>query len=152
MPTTRLTLKALMTVCLAGATPVACATYRGGGDGALHERLGQVQDPRGTTRRSDVVTAAELQSVADGTTSESLRRLRPEFFRPVQSALDPRDARVPVVYVDEAQHGGIEMLETVPKDAVQEIRFLRPMQAVERWGPSCPCVAGVIYVVTRKVH
>ncbi|HSQ31711.1 MAG TPA: hypothetical protein VLN49_17760 [Gemmatimonadaceae bacterium] len=109
-------------------------------------------DRHGAARRSDVVTATELGSVPAASTIESLRRLRPEFFRPVQSALDPRGAGAinPAVYVDEVYNGGLESLETVPKRAVLEVRFLRPMQAVERWGPSCPCVAGVIQVVTRK--
>ncbi|HTJ24376.1 MAG TPA: hypothetical protein VL383_18380 [Gemmatimonadaceae bacterium] len=146
------TMRVVMTMCLGGATATACATFRGSSAGELRERLMSSPDLNGAARRSDVVTAAELGSIPAASTVESLRRLRPEFFRPVRSALDQHGAAAinPVVYVDDAYNGALESLETVPKDAVVEVRFLRPMQAVERWGPSCPCAAGVIQVVTSR--
>lgn len=152
MPTTRCAIRLLATICLCGAAPIACATVRGGDTGQLVERLTAAPDAHSTSRKSDVVTASELESFPAASTIESLRRLRPEFFRPVRSALDQHNTAGtnPVVYVDDAYNGGLESLETVPKEAVREVRFLRPMQAVERWGPSCPCVAGVILVVTKK--
>lgn len=152
MPMARCISRALMTCCLGGATVTACATYRGSSTGELQERLTSFPDPNGAGRRSDVVTAVELGSVPAVSTIESLRQLRPEFFRPVRSALDQLGATAinPVVYVDDVYNGALENLETVPKRVVREVRFLRPMQAVERWGPSCPCAAGVILVVTNK--
>ena len=152
MSTARCAIRLLGTICLCGATPIACATVRGGDTGQLVERLTTAPDARSTSRKSDVVTASELETFPAASTIESLRRLRPEFFRPVRSALDQHNTAGanPVVYVDDAYNGGLESLETVPKDAVREVRFLRPIQAVERWGPGCPCVAGVILVVTKR--
>ncbi len=152
MPMARCISRVLMTCCLGGVTVTACATYRGSGAGELQERLASFPDPDGVGRRSDVVTAAELGSVPAVSTIESLRQVRPEFFRPVRSALDPHGTAAisPVVYVDDVYNGALENLETVPKRVVREVRFLRPMQAVERWGTSCPCAAGVILVVTNK--
>ena len=152
MSTARCAIRLLATICLCGVAPIACATVHGGDTGQLVERLTAAPDARSTSRRADVVTANELESFPTASTIESLRRLRPEFFRPVRSSLDQHNTAGanPVVYVDDAYNGGLESLETVPKDAVREVRFLRPIQAVERWGPGCPCVAGVILVVTRR--
>ena len=153
MPTTaRCSMRFVATICLTGVAPMACATVHGRDTGQLVERLTAAPDAPGMSRKAEVVTASELASSPAASTIESLRRLRAEFFRPVRSALDQHSAAGanPVVYVDDAFNGGLESLETVPKDAVREVRFLRPMQAVERWGPSCPCVAGVILVVTKK--
>jgi hypothetical protein len=152
MPTTRCAMRLLATIWLCGVAPSACATVPGHDTGQLVERLTAGPDPHSTSRRADVVTASELESFPAASTIESLRRLRPEFFRPVRSALDQHNTAGanPVVYVDDAYNGGLESLETVPKAAVREVRFLRPMQAVERWGPSCPCGAGVVLVVTKR--
>jgi len=56
----------------------------------------------------------------------------------------------PSVYLNGRLDGNLGALQTIPLDAVDEIRFIPSSRARDVWGPSCPCSAGVIYVRTRS--
>ena len=98
---------------------------------------------------SDVISVADLRSVAAPTTGDAVRRLRPSFVRanPIPGNIDGAMA-TPSVYVDGNYLGGLEALELVQIDEVKEIRFIRANAAKNWWGPSCPCAVGVIHVHT----
>ena len=145
------TLRQIVTVGLLAVPPIGCAARPTVEPSPLHYSAKPAANTLGTQRRADVVSGTELRALGAQSATEGLKRLRPEFLRPTLAAMDqssPAD-RVPVVYVDGVYIGRLESLDYVPLDAVQEIRFLRPMQGVERWGPGCHCAAGVIHVLTR---
>jgi len=105
------------------------------------------------TARSDLLTATELREVRPLTTLDGVRRLRPEFIRPtvVLNGNEPA-AVMPSVFLNGVYAGGLDVLETIPLDAVEEIRFLRPSRAYDRWGFSCRCSGGAIQVTTKRTN
>jgi hypothetical protein len=103
---------------------------------------------------SDKLAVDELLAAHATSTPEAVRRLRPEFLRPV--LLPTPDAGTvatyPSVYLNGVYAGGVEALETVPLQVVEEVRFVRAAQAKDWWGSYCPCNAGVIAVRTKKSY
>ena len=138
-------LLAVSTAC-ASARPSAPSTLAIRQQGALSE------GPRADVP-SDVITVADLRSVAASNTGEAVRRLRPSFVRPsaIPGNMDGALA-TPSVYVDGSYLGGLEALELVLIDEVNEIRFIRANAAKNWWGSSCPCAVGVIHVRTKHAR
>jgi hypothetical protein len=122
--------------------------------GVSRQRAMGVAEPSRLGSSSETLTAADLLTANVTSTPEAVRRLRPEFLRPVLLPTpDAGTARVyPSVYLNGVYAGGIEALETVPLTVVQEIRFVRAQQAKGWWGSYCPCNAGVIAVRTKTNH
>jgi hypothetical protein len=99
----------------------------------------------------DVLTAAEIQGAPVSTTVDAVRLLRPEFLVPAdRPSIASGVLPLPAVYIDDAHVGGPEELRTIPLAIVDQIRFLRPARARDRWGAYCPCAGGVIQVRTRR--
>src|SRR5262249_18382211 len=106
-----------------------------------------------STARSDLLTAAELRNLRPLTTLDGVRRLRPEFIRPTVVLLgNERAAVMPSVFLNGTYAGGLDVLETIPLDAVEEIRYLRPSRAYDLWGLSCRCNGGAIQVTTKRTN
>jgi hypothetical protein len=105
------------------------------------------------SRSSDVLTAAELSAapgVASATAYDAVVRLRPTF-------LSPRDARtgivasrgaLPAVFIDGVFVGGVDALRGITAFAVLEMQYVRPFDALHRYGPEYR--AGVIVVRLRR--
>lgn len=142
-----------------GAAALGCATASrevGHGDEATMQRPAASLSldravTSGSARTGDVLTAAEL-SLARGlvTAYDAVVRLRPGF-------LNPRDARMatvagrgllPAVFVDGAYSGGVDVLRVFPASEVAEMRYVRPIEAMHRYGPDYR--AGVILVRLRR--
>lgn len=101
--------------------------------------------------RSDLLTATELRELHPLTTFDGVRRLRPEFIRPSVAVVGNEATRVtPSVFLNGIYAGGLDVLETIPLDAVEEIRYLRPSRAYDLWGLSCRCNGGAIEVKTKR--
>jgi hypothetical protein len=137
----------------ATAVSLVCAACAGANGpspepGPQSSRITTVRQP--DTRRSDLLTAGELRALHSLTTLDGVRRLRPEFIRPTVVLNGGRPATVtPSVYLDDAYAGGLDALETIPLDVVEEISYLRRSRAFDRWGFSCRCDGGVIQVKTK---
>ncbi len=102
-------------------------------------------------RASDVLTAAELSAMGltGATAYDALLRLRPGFLNPRDVRTSITGIRVPpAVLVEGAYWGGPEALRDLVASAVAEVQYLRPMDAIHRFGPDY--VAGVILVRLRR--
>jgi hypothetical protein len=100
---------------------------------------------------SDILTAREAAQGNVATTADAVRRLRPQFLRS-SSVLGRSGFEIvwPSVFLNGRYAGGLEQLETIPLDAVEEIRFIRSFRARDFWGPTCRCTAGVILIHTKR--
>jgi hypothetical protein len=152
MHTTQRILRGIATIALFAVPPIGCVAPPSTETTRLQRATIPAPAALGTRRKADVVSGYELRAVGAQSAADALRRLRPEFLRPTSAAMNTASVadRLPVVYVDGQYIGRLESLEFVPLDAIEEIRFLRPMQGLERWGPGCHCAAGVVHVLTRK--
>jgi hypothetical protein len=97
------------------------------------------------------LSAAELVQARVTTTADGVRQLRPNFLQGIRTISGGAIVDVaPSVFLNGSYAGGVEALELVSLDAVNEIRFIRPAQAHDFWGSSCPCNGGVIHVRTKR--
>lgn len=118
---------------------VACASGGGAGPSAVSARPGS----------GDVITTEEIASLDVSTATEVVRRLRPHWLRnrgPV--SLSGGGGGTPVVYIDEVRAGGLEALDRITVNIVQEMRFISGQDASVKYGLNHG--GGVIMVVTRR--
>ena len=109
--------------------------------------------PLGAQRRSDVITAEEIDRARPsvGTAYDVVRRLRPRWLRSPDVIFtgrpdDPLTSTRVHVYLDDVDVGDATYLETIPAERVLALRWLSANQAASRFGPS----AGPGIVVTLK--
>jgi hypothetical protein len=95
------------------------------------------------------ITAKELQSSGVGTTYDALRRIRPEFFirRMPATFTDPYNG-YSVVYLDGQLQGSLDLLNTIPLNAILSIQYMSGTEAHAHLGKYHP--GGVIEVHTRQ--
>lgn len=116
---------------------------------ALAWGCGSAQRQGGPTRDRNVLTAMELARVPVETAYDAIQRLRPEFLRSRgKLSLDDPSPPLPVVYVDDMQMGGLDVLRTIRVADVHEIRYYSAADATTRYGTGH--VSGVIAVITRR--
>ena len=127
---------ALSTLTLFGA----CATLPAKESGDL---------PYGAETSRAVITARQLQSVSFTTTQDALRVLRPLIFtqRAPFAVRDPYRGYA-VLYVDGQLQGSLEMLNTIPLQAVRSIQILSGSEAHALFGRFHP--GGVVEVNIRR--
>lgn len=99
-----------------------------------------------TGRSSDRITAGELAGVGGINALEALHRLRPELVR--SSAPGGIAPSLPVLYLNGARHGRMDLLATMSAGIIREMRYYRPEEARARFGPLAG--DGVLYVTTRR--
>ena len=137
--------------CAIAVLSTACASVPARSTSRSLERAADINEPARYGRSSDVLTSAELLDAHAVTTSAGVRQLRPSFLKGSRSmTVDGVVDVSPSVYLNGGDLGGIDELESVSLDAVQEIRFIRPAQAHDFWGAWCPCNGGVIHVRTKR--
>jgi hypothetical protein len=145
----------LLAMIIAGMLIIAsgCASTHATTSTFAIRQTGALSDGPRADVPSDVITAADLHDVVAANTAEAVRRLRPNFVRPspVPGSMQG-DYASPSVYVDGNYLGGIDALDLVHLDEVEEIRFIRANAAKNWWGGSCPCAVGVIHVRTRHAR
>jgi hypothetical protein len=107
----------------------------------------QVGD-RVATHSSDALTGAELTGSGVTDAYEAIQRFRPLYLNRLRdmSLANPSQSTL-TVYFNDTILGGVDMLRTVPVDAVRSIRLLSAAEATNRWGPKQP--GAVIYVSSR---
>ena len=102
-------------------------------------------------RMSDVLTSTEIAASATVATAyDAIDRLRPWFLqqRSARTVATPGSYARPAVFVDGAFQGEIDILRTIPIYSVLEIQFLRPLDALHRYGPEYQ--AGIILIRSKR--
>jgi hypothetical protein len=80
----------------------------------------------------DLLDSAEISATRAYSAYDAVARLRPEFLR-------HRSGPAVVVYLDEMQAGGLEVLRVIPVRSVKEIRWVDPPNARIRYGVLGEC-------------
>jgi hypothetical protein len=99
---------------------------------------------------SSVIARAELGTVRGQTAVQAIKHLRPQFLAGTQPAPLRGERVYPSVYIENRPFAGLETLSGVPVDALDEVRFLKPSEARNVYGPGCACAAGVIVLRMRR--
>jgi hypothetical protein len=87
---------------------------------------------------------------ANGHTAVEAIQLRPQFLARTQPPLLKGQRVYPSVYIENRPFAGLETLSGVPVDALDEVRFLKPSEAKNVYGPGCACAGGVIVLRMRR--
>ena len=122
-----------LSIVVAACVLAACASTSGGS----------------SSRQRNVITADEIQTTTHVTAYEIVQQLRPEFLRArgVASIRDPRPERA-TVYIDGVRAGGLDILHSVSRDVLYEIRYLNGVDATTLYGIGH--AGGAIQIVTRR--
>ena len=97
-----------------------------------------------TSRNSNVITKAELSQVQVRTARQAIEQLRPNWLRN-RGISNANGADGVKVYMDVNAMGGAEALDQMSVAEIQEIRYLSPAEATNRFGAGHQ--AGAIVVV-----
>jgi hypothetical protein len=124
---------------------IGCASSQGAQPSAAPLR--ETEGIRGASR-SNYITAAELQSVEAMSTLDAVRKLHPEFLRASARTNATTEQATPSVYVNRNYVGDVSWLSMIPIVQIRDIAFLHPTEARVRFGATCPCAAGVVFVQT----
>jgi hypothetical protein len=108
--------------------------------------------PAQKTKDPNVLTRAELLQSAQKSKDlyEAIRSLRPNFISPLTTRTQGAQSRAlpkPVVYIDGALAGELDVLHSIMAENVEEVRFKSPSEAVEL-APNAP--GGAIMVTLHK--
>lgn len=99
-------------------------------------------------RQSRALRSAELIATEETNAGDAIAKLRPDFLRGrLLAGFQPSEV---AVYVDESYLGDVTVLRLVPINSVVEIRFESSNEAFARFGLTCHCSGGAIFVTTRK--
>ena len=81
---------------------------------------------------SATLTAADFERVPTATTAlEAVRQLRPLFLRPRPGGFVARNqAPVVAVYINDMYAGNVDVLQTIPTNTVQTMRYLQRTEAM----------------------
>jgi len=99
----------------------------------------------------NVITRAELLRSAQKTKDlfEAIRVLKPHFLSPLTSRTQGNESpSKPVVYIDGAFAGELDVLRSILVNNVEEVRFKSPTEASVELGPNAP--GGAIMVTMHK--
>jgi hypothetical protein len=89
--------------------------------------------PTGALRTSaDLITREEIMKQPVENVYDAVQRLRPGFLRARSTAT--RTTAYPVVFVDGIRRGDPETLRTIPTRGVDEIRYIKALDATTRYG------------------
>lgn len=102
-----------------------------------------------STRAHDILTANDIQAASlttDATAYDILRRLRPDFFSPHLASTGQQRYELPQLRINDVPAIDLEVLRTLPGRSVFEARYIRPLDAVNRFGSQYS--GGVLLVVT----
>jgi hypothetical protein len=105
---------------------------------------------RSLGRESLTLTRSDLAFANVSSPFDAIIKLRPYFL--LGSTRGPSFGPPEIaLYVDNVYDGvGIESVNTIPMEAIQEIRFLHPTEARFRFGTTCRCAAGAIVITTLR--
>ncbi len=104
--------------------------------------------PAGTDRDRFSITSEELRASTAANLYEAIERLRPQVLSRRHEKRAGPAATFPRVYLDGQPYGGISSLRSIQVASVQEVAYLRPPEASNRYGAGH--TAAAIYVTTRR--
>jgi hypothetical protein len=102
----------------------------------------------------NLITKAEIDSAPPELANayELVNRLRPTMMRArgrsSGTSGSSSAAEQPAAYLDNQRLGNLDLLQTVIRASIQEIRYISATDAAVRWGLGHP--AGVIQVITKR--
>jgi hypothetical protein len=102
----------------------------------------------GPSRNRDIITAEEVARTTFSTAYEVVESLRPEFMRSRSTSMGTGQSDNAVVYIDGVRAGGLNELRRVPREQIQEIRYLSGSDATTIYGTGH--VGGAILVTTKR--
>jgi hypothetical protein len=103
---------------------------------------------RAPASQHNVVSAQELSRAGDVSLYDALTQLRPAFLRSRGNLPGATTPAAPIqVYIGGMSMGGVEHLRQIVANAVVEVRFLEPQQAIARFGGNN--TGGAILVVLK---
>lgn len=142
---------ALVTLLFAASCASSGAPASGGA--AATDAAGAPQAARVVRGSSNLITSAEIEEAGNDINNayDLVQRLRPSMMRfRNQTAGTTSSGEVlgPVAYVDDVRLGALDLLRTVMRASVREIRFLSPTDATTRWGTGHS--NGVVQVLTKR--
>ena len=98
-----------------------------------------------TARKSpDRLGSGEIKAAQVANAHEAVSRLRPQFLRRHWPTMANTAEGQPAIYLDGVRQGGIDMLRSIPANALYEIRYLSSSAANAEFGRWHP--GGVISV------
>jgi hypothetical protein len=102
-------------------------------------------------RTSDLLTAVEIAAQPSLTTAlDAVERLRPWFLHPrsARNAGVPIHGVRPAVFLDGFFQGEIEILRTISVSSLLDVQYIRPLDAVHRFGAEYQ--VGIIFVRVKR--
>jgi hypothetical protein len=126
---------AVTSLCLCACTPMARA-----------RNATDLADRPHVLGTRQLITGSEIAAVKATNAFELIERLRPEFLNPVTDAL--HSPTEPVIYVNGAEVGGVQVLGQIALKMVGEVRYVAPGDAFTSHGQSH--LGGEIYIYLRR--
>jgi hypothetical protein len=105
----------------------------------------QASTPR---RVRDLISADEISRVQVGTAYDVVQTLRPEYLRSRSTATFSGAQELAVVYIDGVRAGSVDQLRRVPRETLNEIRYVNAADATTRFGTGH--AGGAILVATKR--
>lgn len=102
----------------------------------------------GPRRVRDYISPEEIAAVQAATAFEVVQQLRPEFLRTRGSVSASGSEAVAVVYIDGVRAGSLQELRRVPREALQDVRYINAADATTRYGTGHG--GGAIMVATKR--
>ena len=97
-----------------------------------------------TAASRDVLSAGEIaKAIGITSAADAIGRLRPQYLHR-NGRVSPTSSVQPTVYLNLQHLGGLEALERIRAPEIREIRYIHPIDARQRFGPS---VNGAVILV-----
>ena len=134
------------------AMVAGCATLPRSDDMAPVVRADAEADAeqRSLGRSSLTLTRSDLAFANVNTALEAIVKLRPYFLLGSTRQVGGGPPEIALYVNNVYDSGGIGSVNTIPLEAIREIRFLHPTEARFRFGITCRCAAGAIVVTTIR--
>lgn len=117
-----------------GLMMTACASTAGG-------------DQTRSTSSRDVITAEQLQSMSNQTVYDVVRKLKPTWLQK-RGQVSFRGNTEMLVVVDESQFHDLSLLTSLNASSVDEIRYMDPRKATNKYGIRAS--GGALLISTRS--
>lgn len=132
---------------------VAAGCASGGAAASTAGEGAEAQAARPVRGTLNLIPSAEVEAAGGDILNayDLVYRLRPSMMRyrnQTAGSTSTGEVTGPVAYVDDVRLGALELLRTVMRASVKEIRFVSPTDATTRWGTGHS--NGVVQVITKR--
>jgi hypothetical protein len=104
---------------------------------------------RGPARNPDLITRAEIEASSTRNAHDLVQQARPRWLSSRgASSLQQSGGDLPVVYIGEQRHGGLETLRGFDTDGIETLRYINAANATTRFGSGH--TGGVIQITLRR--